>query len=133
MTFREGQLPQQETFFEQQAGNRRVGVIKSYDRSYAREVFQSMGPEAQRALAASLEIESNYAPADIPDPQTPEYEDFLWEELLEAGIEDVRRDPNLRSFFVVSEATGDKSNDLYVSADWPSAEAFAKKRIAHEL
>ena len=125
-------MPKQETFFELSAGNRRVEVIKTYDCSYALEVFQNMGKDAIRALAAALEISSNYDPADIPDPNGLEYEDFLWNELREAGIEDVRLDPNLRSFFVVSQNANGKNEDLYVSADWPSAEAFAKELIAHK-
>ena len=32
-------MPQQEVFFEEQAGDRLITVLKSYDRSYAREVF----------------------------------------------------------------------------------------------
>jgi hypothetical protein len=125
-------LPKQETFFEQRAGNRQVRVIKTYDPSYAREVFRSMDKDALRTLGAALEIDSNYDPADIPDPAGPEYEDFLWDELLQAGIEDVRLDPNLRSFFVVSEDAGGNSEDLYVSADWTSAEGFAKKVLTRQ-
>jgi hypothetical protein len=49
----------------------------------------------------------------------------LWEELLEAA----REDGSLLSFFVVNEATGSRSESLYVSPDWPSAEAFARSRI----
>jgi hypothetical protein len=123
-------MPQQEIFFEQAAGDKRVEVIKTYDRSYAREVFLALDSDALRMLANSLDIESNYDPADIPDRDGSEYEDFLWEELLEAGVEDVRLDPNLRSFFVVTESADGKSQDLYVSADWPSAEVFARGRIA---
>ena len=122
-------MPKQETFFEQEAGSKRVEVVKTYDRSYAREVFQSMESDALRTLAAALEIDANYDPADIPDPDGAGYEDLLWEELLAAGIEDVRLDPNLRSFFVVSERSNGKAQDLYVSADWPSAEGYAKKQI----
>ena len=33
------QMPQQEVFFEEQAGDRITTVLKTYDRSYAREVF----------------------------------------------------------------------------------------------
>lgn len=119
-------MPRQETYFEQRAGNRRVEVIKTYDTAYAREVFRSMDEDALRTLATALEIDSNYDPADIPDPAGSEYEDFLWDELLQTGLEDVRLDPNLRSFFVVSENADGESEDLYVSADFPSAEAFAK-------
>jgi hypothetical protein len=123
-------MPKQETYFEQAAGSGRVEVIKSYDVSYALEVFRAMDEPALRALAVALEIEANYDSADVPDPNGSEYEDFLWNELREAGIEDVRIDPNLRSFFIVSLNSNGKSEDLYVSADWPSAEAFAKLLIA---
>lgn len=121
-------LPRQETYFEQQAGKRRVQIIKTYDTAYAREVFRSMGEDALRTLATALDIDSNYDPADIPDSGS-EYEEFLWDELLQAGIEDVRLDPDLRSFFVVSEDADGKIQDLYVSADWPSAEVFAQGRV----
>jgi hypothetical protein len=47
-------LPKQEVFFEQREGNRRVEVLKTYDRSYAREVFNSTGEEARKALAEAL-------------------------------------------------------------------------------
>lgn len=125
-------MPRQEIFFEQAAGNRRIEVIKTYDPGYAREVFQSMDYDALRSLAASLDISSNYDSADIPDPTVPEYEDFLWNELFEAGVEDVRVDPNLRSFFVVSQNLNGKAKDVYVSADWPSAEVFAKQLVDRE-
>ena len=32
-------MPQQEVSFEQKAGDRLIAVLKTYDRSYAREVF----------------------------------------------------------------------------------------------
>lgn len=126
-------MPKQERFFEQRAGNRLVEVIRTYDRSYAHEVFQAMSGDALKTLAAALDIYSKYAPADIPDPEESEYEDFLWEELLESGIEDVRLDPNLRSFFVVSQNADGKTEDIYVSADWPSAEAFAQRILARQI
>lgn len=122
-------MPRQEVFFEQRAGNRRVEVIKTYDSSYAREVFKGIGEQATADLAVALELEKNFEPEDIPSPEAAEYEDFLWEELYEAAREDVRNDPNLYSFFVVSEVKAGRTEDLYVSPDWPSAEAFAKKRI----
>ena len=122
-------MPRQEVFFEQTTGGRRVEVLKTYDRSYAREVFNGIGEEAREALAAALELKKNFEPADIPDPNGSDYDDFLWDGLLEAAREDVRSDPNLYSFFVVSEATSAHPQDVYISPDWPSAEAFAKNRI----
>lgn len=124
------QLPQQEVFFEQKTGHGRVEVLKTYDRSYAREVFKSIDEEAREALAEALELRENYAPEDIPAPNGSDFDDFLWEELCEAAREDVRNDPSLYSFFVVSESSDAKNEDLYVSPDWPSAEAYARKLIA---
>jgi hypothetical protein len=122
-------MPRQEVFFEQRAGDRRVEVVKTYDRSWAREVFNGIGDEARGALSAALELEKNYEPTDIPDPNGNAYDDFLWDELLEAAREDVRNDPNLYSFFVVSETASARPQDVYISPDWPSAEAYAKKLI----
>jgi len=122
-------MPKQEVFFEQATGDRRVEVLKTYDPSYAREVFKGIDEEATAALASALELEKNFEPADIPSPSAIEYDDFLWDELYEAAREDVRNDPNLYSFFVVAETKAGKTEDIYVSPDWPSAEAFAKKRI----
>jgi hypothetical protein len=59
-------------------------------------------------------------------PPGPESQDFLWEELLEAA----REDGNLLSFLVVNEAKGTRFEGLYIHPIWPSAEAFAKGRIA---
>lgn len=122
-------MPREEVFFEQRTGNRRVEVLKTYDRSYAREVFDGIDSEARKALAAALELEKNYESADIPAPDGSDYDAFLWDELLEAAREDVRNDPNLYSFFVVSESTSAQPQEVYISPDWPSAEAYAKKLI----
>jgi hypothetical protein len=126
-------MPRQELFFERTEGDRHIEVIKTYDSSYAQEVFRSMDGDAISALAAALELDSNYDAADIPDPKGSDYEDFIWAELLDTGLEDVRLDPNLRSFFVVSQSTEGSARDLYVSGDWPSAERFAKKLLAQQL
>jgi 2-hydroxy-3-keto-5-methylthiopentenyl-1-phosphate phosphatase len=126
-------MPRQELFFERTEGDRHIEVIKTYDSSYAQEVFRSMDGDAISALAAALELDSNYDAADIPDPKGSDYEDFIWDELLDTGLEDVRLDPNLRSFFVVSQSTEGSARDLYVSGDWPSAERFAKKLLAQQL
>lgn len=119
-------MPEQEKFFEQATGDLRVEVLKTYDRQYAREVFGGMNEAAQRHLWSSLGIDDACDSAEVPARHDLEGEDFLWEELLEAA----REDGNLLSFFVVNEATGSRSESLYVSPDWPSAEAFAKSRIA---
>jgi hypothetical protein len=123
-------MPKQELFFEQKSGGRRIEVLKTYDRSYAREVFNGIGTEAREALAAALELTKNYEPVDIPDPNGSDYDDFLWDEMCEAAREDVRNDPSLYSFFVVAESIAGKAEELYVSPDWPSAEAFAKELLS---
>lgn len=123
-------MPQQEVFLEDRAGDRLVVVLKTYDQSYAREVFDNVSDTAMKSLAAALEIEKNYEPADIPAPDTQAYEDFLWEELSEASLEDARQSPKLYSFFVVFETKAGKGEGVYISADWPSAEAFAKSLIS---
>lgn len=122
-------MPQQEVFFEEVAGDLRIQVLKSYDPNYAREVFDGMDDDAQAALWSSLEIEQNYDLADPPSPTDPSRTDFLWDELMDSAREDVRLDPNLRSFFIVNEVRGTASQSLYVSADWPSAKRFAEMRL----
>lgn len=119
-------MPSQEMFFEQQLGDRRIEVFKTYDQAYAREAFGNMNEAAQGHLWASLGIEEAYDPTDVPLANNPASEDFLWEELLEAA----REDGNRLSFFVVNEAKGGSAESLYVSPDWPSAEAFAKNRLS---
>lgn len=118
-------MPQQEMYFQQEAGGRRVEVLKTYDQNYVREVFDNMDEDARAHLWTALKVDENYEPVDVPPLHGPDTESFLWEELLDAA----REDGNLLSFFAVSEATGGPLNGLYVSPDWPSAEAFAKRRI----
>jgi hypothetical protein len=110
-------MAQQEVFLEQQTGDLRIEVLKTYDRNYARDAFESMDEATQTYLWNSIGVEESYGPAGS--------EDLLWDELLEAA----REDGDLRSFFVVNEVNSGSSISLYVSPDWPSAEAFAKKRI----
>lgn len=118
-------MPQQEVFFEQNRGGRLIKVLKTYDQSYAREAFDSMDEAAQAHLWKTLDIDSIYDPTDTPESSDPDSEDFLWDELLESA----REDGHLLSFFVVSEAVANSPANLYVSPDWPSAEAFAKERL----
>jgi hypothetical protein len=119
-------VPQQETYFEQAVGGRRVEVLKTYDQNYAREAFGGMDATAQAHLWSSLSVDENYEPTDIPTLGSLDSEDFLWEELLDAA----REDGSVLSFFVVNENAGNTSKCLYVSPDWPSAEAYAKSRLA---
>ena len=125
-------MPTQEIFLDHQIGDRRVQIIKTYDRSYAREVFGSIDGAAMKSLAAALEIEKSYEADDIPAPDGPDFEDFLWEELSDASLEDVRQSPRLYSFFVVTETKAGKPKEVYISADWPSAEAVAKSLVGDD-
>lgn len=120
-------MPKQETFFEHRIGDRRIEVLKSYDQGYAREVFQNMNDEALKHLWETLAPEKIYEPTGLPTLGAPggEAEAFLWDELLEQA----REDGNFLSFFIVNEFDGRHSEGLYVSADWPSAESYAKTRL----
>ena len=124
-------MPKQELFFEQQAGSWRVEVLKSYDQSYAHEVFRNMDEGAMQRLWNTLKPEETYDAAGLPrlndpDDVTGEAESFLWDELLEQA----REEGSVLSFFVVNETAGERSESLYVSPEWPSAEGFAKEHLA---
>ena len=108
-------MPQQEVFFEQQTGDWRIEVLKTYDRSYAREVFGSVNDEAKRSLAAALEIAKNYDPEDIQIQMDKTTRTSSREELSEASLEDIRQSPRLYSFFVVTETKAGKARGHPVS------------------
>lgn len=124
-------MPRQETFFDESKGGLRIEILKSYDQSYAHEAFRNMATDAQQILWSVLKPEETYDPSGLPslddsNDVTGEAEAFLWDELLEQA----REDGNLLSFFIVNEIAGSRSESLYVSPDWPSAERFAKGRLA---
>jgi Mg/Co/Ni transporter MgtE len=58
-------MPKQETFFEEQSGDRTIEVLKSYDQGYAREAFKNMDEDAQRKLWESLKPEETYEPSGL--------------------------------------------------------------------
>ena len=122
-------MPRQEIFLREAANGVEVEVLKTYDKSYAQEVFRGMSTEALEALAATLNLEGKYEVTDIPAPDATDYADFIWDEICEGAIEDVRQSPTLNSFFVVVETNAGKAEELYVTPDWPSAEVFARNRI----
>lgn len=84
-----------------------------------------MRPGTSRApfLAQSLHLEELYDREDIPPVDDPNYPDFLWETLLEES----REDGTLRSFFVVSRKRESVRQNLFVTPDWTTAEAFASR------
>jgi hypothetical protein len=115
-------MREQSTFFEQQIGDRRIVVLKTYDAGLAREAFDQMTQEGLGALGASLELESKFDAADIPSAGDENFAEFLWE-----AIEDgAREDWNSFSYFIVREEHSGGAIALFVSSDWPSAETFAK-------
>lgn len=124
-------MPKQESFFAESKGGTTIEVLKSYDTAYAREAFQRMDVEAMRHLWSVLRPEQIYDPAGLPRLGDPndidgEAEAFLWDELQEQA----REDGQLLSFFIVNKVIGGRSESLYVSPDWPSAESFAKEQLS---
>lgn len=120
-------MPNQETFFQEKHGGKTVEVLKSYDQTYAREVFTNMDDLALKHLWGALKPEEKYETKNLPTLSDPkgEGEAFLWDELLEQA----REDGSLLSFFIVNERDEPRNEGLYVSPDWPSAESFAKSFI----
>jgi hypothetical protein len=121
-------MPVQETFFTQQIGDRKVEVIKTYDEAFAREVFDGMDEAALKHLWDALKLGDTYEADDLPvlGALGGEAEAFLWDELAEQAFEDRRAYPATKSFFVVLETDAKRTDNRYVSADWPSAESYAK-------
>lgn len=118
-------MPGQTTFFDEIIGGTRVEVLKSYDEAFAREAFEQMDAEALAFLARSLNVgDSNDVTG--PNPGDPDYSDFIWDELKDGA----REDWNSFSYFIVAEESAGRTSSLFVSADWPTAEAFAKRRIS---
>jgi hypothetical protein len=61
----------------------------------------------------ALKIHDLFDEEDIPDAQSPEYRDFLWETLSD----EAREDGHTKSFFLVlKEITGQPAAVLYVSS-----------------
>jgi len=114
----------QEVFFDQEQNGHRVEVIKTYDIVAAHEAFAELNDSALDFLANALKLADSYDLADIPDKTSPEYADFLWQELEDCS----REDGNVCSFFVVQEVHSGNGKTVFISPDWPSAEAFAKQK-----
>jgi hypothetical protein len=115
-------MPHQETFLRSSVAGRTIEVIKTYDGKYAREALSRMDSVALDYLAASMDLTSNFEKNDIPERSDDDYAEFLWEAMVEAA----REDGNLFSYFVVTESKSAIEIDLFVSPDWPTAEAYVK-------
>lgn len=123
-------MPKQEIFLRESIGPVTVEVIKTYDPAYAGEVFRAMEQGAKAALLEVLGVNKKYSPEDIPSSEGPTFDNFLWDELSECALEDVREYPRKYSFFVVRVSKNGDVEDLFISPDWPGAEAFARAQLA---
>jgi hypothetical protein len=120
-----GDMPRETSFLEQTIGNTKIEVLKSYDKAFAREAFDQMDEDALEFLAKSLHLDSVETASDL-SPKDPDYADSIWEEMADGA----REDWDSFSYFIVAQDLAGETSQLFVSADWPSAEAFAKKRIS---
>lgn len=115
-------MPSQEIFLRETDGARTLEVVKTYDHHFARQAFEHMDDFALDHLLSCLNLEANCDEADIPSRENADFEDFVWEEVLESA----RESGNALSFFVVGQSAGGTIEPLFVSPDWPTAEAFFK-------
>jgi hypothetical protein len=113
-------MPRQETFFSSIVAGTTIKVVKTYDREFARQAFSHMDDAALDHLTAALGLGSNYEEVDIPARTDPDYADLLWDEIVESA----REDGTLFSFFVVIQSKHNVEEELFVSPDWPTAEAY---------
>lgn len=116
-------MPGQETFLTAKNGDELIEVVKTYDQVFAREVFRKMDREALAHLAASLDLESAFEPTDIPTPMDENYENFIWDVMVDSA----REDWNSFSYFVVTKSFGRRIEEVFVSGDWRSAETYVKQ------
>ncbi len=110
-------MPQQSIFLDKRTESKRVQVLKVYDAAYAHSCFDEMDADALAFLSKSLDLESKY---ELTEPY-----DLTWEEVED----EAREDGNVVSFFIVLDETQGHAKPLYVSPDWPSAEAFAERQL----
>jgi hypothetical protein len=119
-------MPAEEVFLKLEQSGTEVRVVKTYNAAFAREVFEGIDSAALRVLEESLALKDNYDAGDIPAGDSPDYLDFIWEELLDGA----REDGQARSFFVVLVRSNDiHEKALFVSGDWPTAQHYAKQCI----
>jgi hypothetical protein len=116
-------MPQQEIFLDERTRDgRQLQVIKTYDEKYAKEAFRGVDVEAREHLWKALDVDNSYDTDDLPLAGGTDWDDLLLDELISAGREDF----NLSSYFIVLETKAAFTKPVYVSADWPSAEQFAR-------
>lgn len=118
-------MTQQETFFTERAGSIQLIVFKTYDERFAHDSFQVLSDGALASLAESLKLAEQFDPSEIPRPEEEGFAELLWGELKESAREEWDR----FSYFVVQEVDDGEVRPIFVSPDWPSAEAFAESRL----
>jgi hypothetical protein len=121
MKWKETRMPAQETFLDQQIGDKRIEVIKTYDTRQARDAFDEMDEASHAFLWNALSVFATYEESELPEMNTAEGADFLWEELLQES----REDGNVLSFFLTFETTANERKPRFVAPDWPIAEQYA--------
>jgi hypothetical protein len=117
-------MPQQTVFFNEQIGAKQIVINKSYDPSFAKEAFDQMNSSALHFLGSFLELDEELFPDDPVSEE--DYADAIWQEVQDGA----REEWNTFSYFVMTKEEAGRSEPLFVSADWPSAEAYAKHYIA---
>ena len=94
-------------------------MLKTYDRAFAQDAFEHMDGDALRFLHKALELPAEDGWAEKVEPRNQEFLELLWDGIEDGG----REDWNTFSYFVVVQKTDAGSSPVYVSPDWPSAEA----------
>ena len=112
-------MPLPETFLDRSINDGHVRVIKTYDKGLALQAFQSMGDSARAFLLASLKA-NGQLPEDADLATGADLEDLIWAQVEE----EARESWNSFSYFLVVTNREGAEEYVYVSPDWPSAEAF---------
>lgn len=112
-------MPSQELYLEKKTGLDIFQVLKTYDTAFAKETFARMDEVAIEHLSKSLSISDEFPPDEMPI-SPDDLADLIWEEMYDSA----REQGQTRSYFVVRRSSVSSEDFLYVSGDWPSAEAY---------
>lgn len=99
-------------------------VRQTHDHALVQRAFGAMSAEARDFLWERLQFESRYEAGEMPDRHSRTGQQLLWHELLNAAH------PTAGTFFVVHDYGDGECEPVFVSADWNSAHAFARIRLA---
>lgn len=112
-------MPSQELYMEKKVGPDVFQVLKTYDTAFAKETFAAMDEGAIEHLSKSLSISEEYPDGEIPT-SSADVAELIWEEMYDSA----REQGHTRSYFAVRRSSALREDFLYVSGDWPSAEAY---------